>query len=147
MVESRGLDDKKIAVGAKNERCLMAMALVRRPGRCLERLADDQLQGVERGGADTPPPDRELASHPVDIDEDGAGGGARQNHRSAARGRGNRALVSRKDRAIGGGSGPVGGTAREARRDPQGNRSDPPTVEPGFAVSGQSAALDRNLQR
>src|SRR5258708_32891396 len=103
MVESRGLDDKKIAVGAKNERCLMAMALVRRPGRCLERLADDQPQGVERGGADTPPPDRELASHPAGIDEDGAGGGARQNHSTEAGGRGNRAVGSRTDRAMGGG--------------------------------------------
>jgi hypothetical protein len=40
---------KQFAFRATDQRCLMAMALVR-PGRCLERLAGDQFQGVERGG-------------------------------------------------------------------------------------------------
>ena len=43
-------DDQAIAFRATDQRCLMAMALVQRPGRCLERLAGDQLQGVKRGG-------------------------------------------------------------------------------------------------
>ena len=50
MVEGGSSDDQAIAFRATDQRCLMAMALVRRPGRCLERLAGDQLQGVERGG-------------------------------------------------------------------------------------------------
>ena len=78
MVEGGSSDDQPLAFQATDQRCLMAMALVRRPGPCLERLAGDQLQGVECGGADARPADRELAGHPVGIDEDGAGGGAQQ---------------------------------------------------------------------
>ena len=57
MVEGGSSDDQAIAFRATDQRCLMAMALVRRPGRCLERLAGDQLQGVERGGAEARPAD------------------------------------------------------------------------------------------